>query len=127
MSEISEIKRGVQDSINNIERSIKAYVFEEDNSVYRTVAVELRKLLLDKNAPASFIKKGEKNNKSLFELYYDDGKDILLQSFLNPRENTKKNNLSSQTVTSDLCLTRTGVLQKAMDESNLVNPLKVDR
>ncbi len=121
MSEMFELKRGVQDSINIIKRNIKAYVFEEDNSVYRTVAVELRKLLLDKNAPATFIEKGKKNNKSLFELYYGDGADILLQSFLNPRENTKKTESNSHTVTSAFYLNRVDILHKAIGESNLVS------
>lgn len=121
MSKMIELKRGVQDSINIIKRNIKAYVFEEDNSVYRTVAVELRKLLLDKSASATFIEKGKKNNKSLFELYYGDGTDILLRSFLNPRKNTKKTESNSHTVTSTLYLNRADILHKAMGEKNLIN------
>ena len=81
MSEMFELERGVQDSINNIKRNIKAYLLEKDNSVYRIIAVELRKLLLDKKAPGSFIKKEKRVTKSLFELYYGDGIEILFQSF----------------------------------------------
>ena len=122
MSEMFERKRGVQDSINIIKRNIKAYILEKDNSVYRTIAVELRKLLLDKNAPRTFINKEETGNKSLFELYYGDGTEILLQSFLSPKENTKKTESNNyNTVTSALYLNRIDILRKAMAENNLVN------
>ena len=120
MSKMVELKRGVQDSINIIKRNIKAYVFEEDNSVYRSVAVELRKLLLDKKASASFVEKGKKNNKSLFELYYGDGTEILLRSFLTQQENVKKTEVS-QTVTSALHLDRISILRKAKGDNNLVS------
>ena len=119
MSKMIELKRGVQDSINIIERNIKAYIFEEDNSVYRTVAVELRKLLLDKKASATFVEKGKKN-KSLFELYYGDATDILLQSFLTQQKNIKKPN-TSQVVTSSLHLDRMSILRKAKGDNNLVS------
>lgn len=121
MSKMFEMKRGVQDSINIIKRNIKVHVFEEDNSVYRSVAVELRKLLLDKNASATFIDKGQDNNKSLFELYYGDGTGILLQSFLNPREETKKTESNSYTVTSAFYGNRIDILKKPIGKNNLVS------
>ena len=89
---MNEIERGVQHSISTIRRSIQAYVFERDDSAYRVVAVELRKLLLDTNAAASFVPRSRKKNRmrTLFELQYGNGNNILLRSFMPDPENEEK-------------------------------------
>ena len=88
---MSEIERGVRHSISTIRRSIEAYVFERDDSAYRVVAVELRKLLLDTNAAASFAPRSrkQKRKRNLFELQYGSGKNILLRSFMPDPKNQK--------------------------------------
>ena len=87
-----EFERAVQHSISNIRRSVKAYVFEREDSAYRVVAVELRKLLLDTNAAASFAPRSrtKKRKRSLFELQYGSGKNILLQSFMPEPQEQKR-------------------------------------
>lgn len=89
---MSELERGVLHSISNILRSVQAYVFDGDDSAYRVVAVELRKLLLDTNAANSFAPRGRKGKKkrSLFELHYGNGKNILVRSFMPQQEDKKR-------------------------------------
>lgn len=70
----ADARSRVQRSLDNIHRAVLGYIFEEDRSAYQTVAVELRKLLLDKNAPRSW----DKNTKrqSAFELIFGRRDDI---------------------------------------------------
>ena len=77
------LAESVRHSIAAIERGIKAYVFDGDESAYRVVATELRKLLVDLDAVRSFHKsiKRAKKAKNLFELCYGNSKNILLKSF----------------------------------------------
>ena len=88
---MNEIERGVRHFISNIQRSVNAYVFDGEDSAYRVVAVELRKLLLDTNAAASFAPKGRKRkkNRNLYELHFGSGKYIYLRSFMPEPEDQK--------------------------------------
>lgn len=54
MSTGKDLNSAVADSIANIEMGVGAYVFRDQRAAYRTVAVELRKLLLDPNTARSF-------------------------------------------------------------------------
>lgn len=74
-----ELRSSVGDALANILTGIREYVFNGQRSQYRSVAIELRKLLLDKNSAQSFIGKS-KNPKNLFELAYGHGDRIVLQS-----------------------------------------------
>ena len=123
---MSELARGVDHSIGNIRRSVKAYVFDGDDSAYRVVAVELRKLLLDTNAAASFapkVKKG-KNKRSLFELHYGSGKNILVRSFI-PEQADKESPESNDyvAVSPNIYPNRTDILWTATHGGRLVNLL----
>ncbi len=69
------------DSVAIIRDGIFDYIYGGRPAAYRNVAVELRKLLLDKNAVASFV--GRKNTRApsnLIELAY--GNKVYLRSFL---------------------------------------------
>ena len=81
----SQLISAVRDSLDNIELAVNAYVFGGKHSSYRTVAVELRKLLLDKDAVRSFL--GSTKMHNLFEAVYGKGDRIYLQSFL-PKSGT---------------------------------------
>ena len=120
---MNEMEKRVKHSISNIQRSVKAYVFDKDDSAYLTVAVELRKLLLDNNAAESFIKKerGKKNNKrNLFEIYCGtNGKNIYLKSFLRDSKNTKRAEAKSHiSVTPNIYESRIDILCEAIHGSN---------
>ena len=85
---MSEIERGVQHSISTTRRSVEAYVFERDDSACRVVALELRKLIMDTNAAASFAPRSrkKKRKRSLFELQYgsqDNISDEALDAYRN--------------------------------------------
>lgn len=54
MSTGKDLNSAVADSIANIEMGVTAYVFGGQRAAYRTVATELRKLLLDPNTARSF-------------------------------------------------------------------------
>ena len=77
------LSESVAHSIGTIERGVKEYVFEGDDSAYRRVATELRKLLADQSAVNSFRKSMQraKTARSIFELHYGNGKNIFLRSF----------------------------------------------
>ena len=77
------LAESVRHSISSIEKGIKNYVFHEDGSAYRIVVIELRKLLVDKDAVASFRRsiRRAKSANSVFELQYGNGKNIMLKSF----------------------------------------------
>ncbi|MYB48628.1 MAG: hypothetical protein F4X72_05060 [Dehalococcoidia bacterium] len=120
---MSEIERGVQHSISTIRRSVEAYVFERDDSAYRVVAVELRKLLLDTNAAASFAPKsrGNKNKRSLFELHYGRGKNILVRSFMPDTEDQKRSESEDyMAVSPSIYKSRIDILCGATSGSRLV-------
>ncbi len=51
---LPDLVAAVRDSIDNIKLGVKAYVFDGQRSAYRTVAVELRKLILDADSARSF-------------------------------------------------------------------------
>ncbi|MDE2838167.1 MAG: hypothetical protein OXL97_11775 [Chloroflexota bacterium] len=81
--QVEESKRqlmaAVQDSLKNIDMGVVSYVSGRD-SAYRSVAVELRKLLLDKKAIGSFVRASKPSN--LFELAFGKGDRIYVQSFM---------------------------------------------
>ena len=80
---VDSLAESIQHSIAAIEKGIEAYVFHGDDFAYRHVVMELRKLLLDRNAVSSFRKsiRRAKNSKNLLELHFGKGKNILLKSF----------------------------------------------
>ena len=80
-----QLMSAVRDSLSNIEWAVSSYIFGGNHSVYRTVAVELRKLLLDKDAVRSFL--GSTKLHNLFEAAFGKGDHIYLQSFL-PKSGT---------------------------------------
>ena len=118
---MKEIERGVRHSISNIQRSVNAYVFEREDSAYRVVAVELRKLLLDTNAAASFAAKGRKSkkNKSLFELQFGSGKYLHLRSFIPDPVNQKRAE-DYIAVTPNVYANRIDILCNAMHGGRMV-------
>ena len=121
---MDDLKRGVQHSVSNIVRNVKAYVFEGDDAAYRIVAVELRKLLLDTNAAASFLEKGQskRNKRSLYELYHSSGKNIYLRSFLPIREADSETQLSDyKPVTPAIYGSRVDILYHATHGGRLVD------
>ena len=77
------LAESVEDSSSIIENGIKGYVLEGQESAYRIVATELRKLLLDRNAVSSFKKSisRAKNARCLLELHFGNGRKIFLRSF----------------------------------------------
>ena len=120
---MSEIERGVQHSISIIRRSVEAYVFERDDSAYRVVAVELRKLLLDTNAAASFAPRSrkKKRKRSLFELQYGIGKNILLRSFMpEPQEQERSESEAYMAVSPSIYANRIDILCGATRGGRLV-------
>lgn len=76
-----QLLAAVRESLANIDWSVRSYLVEGKHSLYRTVAVELRKLLLDKDSVRSFLGRGEKRH-NLFEAAFGKGDRIYLQSFL---------------------------------------------
>ena len=118
---MNEIERGVRHSISNMQRSVKAYVFDGEDAAYRVVAVELRKLLLDTNAAASFAPKGRKSkkNKSLYELHFGSGKYIHLRSFMPAPEDQKKAE-NYVTVSPNVYSSRIDILCNAMQGGSMV-------
>ena len=120
---MSEIERGVQHSISTIRRSVEAYVFKRDDSAYRVVAVELRKLLLDTNAAASFAPGRRKKNRkrSLFELKYGSGKNILLRSFMADGESQERSESEEYVAVSPrIYANRIDILNGATRDGRLV-------
>ena len=119
---MSEIERGVKHSISNIQRSVRAYVFDGENSAYRVVAVELRKLLLDTNAAASFATKGRKRkkNRSLYELRFGSGKYIYLRSFM-PDPEDQQGSREYMAVSSNVYTNRIDILRKATHGGRMVS------
>ena len=63
--------------------SANQLLFQQEDFAYRSVITELRKLLVDKEAVASFRRsiRRAKSAKSLLELNYGSGKNIFLKSF----------------------------------------------
>lgn len=68
----------MRDSIDNVKLGVKAYIFDGRRAAYRTVAVELRKLLLDANSARSFGARGKA--PTLFRLAFGRPDKIYLQS-----------------------------------------------
>ncbi len=87
------LAESVGHSISEIERGLKASVFPGKDSAYRDVATELRKLLVDRRATASFQKSipRAKHTEDLLELPYGTGQKIRLQSFCPPRKTATDN------------------------------------
>ena len=71
----------VEDSLANIRLGVELYVGASHRSVYRMVAVELRKLLLDQDSVRSFVGSTQKRC-NLFEAAFGKGDKIYIQSFL---------------------------------------------
>ncbi len=84
MSKGRELQAAVADSISNIRLGVTAYVFHNQRATYRTVAVELRKLLLDANAARSFGAKGKA--PTVLRLAYGRLDRIFLQSLQPKRD-----------------------------------------
>ncbi len=70
----------VRDSIDNVKLGVKAYVFGGQRAAYRTVAVELRKLLLDADSARSFGASGKA--PTLFGLAFGRLDRMYLQSLV---------------------------------------------
>ncbi len=114
------LAESVSHSILIIEKGIKEYVFQEDDSAYRSVATELRKLLMDKDATASFQRsiKQAKSAKNLLELRYGNGRKILLRSFPAVR---KPETDDFMDVTPTVYITRKDLLYCATHGGSLVS------
>ena len=81
-----ELARAFDDAADNLRIAVRTYILDNQRSQYRTVAVQLRILLLDENSARSFVGKGSKSkSKSLLELVYGNQDKILMQSLL-PKE-----------------------------------------
>ena len=121
---MSDIHRGIQHSISTIRRSVEAYVFERDDSAYRVVAVELRKLLLDANSAESFApkkRKKKRRSRSLFELQYGRGENILLRSFMpDPKDQESSESEKYIAVSPNIYADRIDILSEATREGSLV-------
>ena len=108
---IRALSEGVQNSIGSIERGVRAFVFDGVNLTYANVAVELRKLLADRNAVNSYQKDigRARNAKNLFELRFGNMDQIYVGSFaLEPSPD-------SNPVTPPVHYPRIGILQGARD------------
>ena len=79
----------VEDSLANIRLGVESYIWAGHRSVYRMVAVELRKLLLDHDSVRSFVGSTQKS-RNLFEAAFGRDDKVYIQSFLtNSRTVTK--------------------------------------
>ena len=118
-----DLDKRIQLSIDSLRRNIIEYVFEENDSAYLVVAVELRKLLLDVKTEASFEReKGKKTKRSLFETHYGSGKQIYLRSFLSPNESGSDINTDSHVdVNPTIYKSRHDILYNATHGGRLVN------
>ena len=114
------LAESVRHSIGIIEGGIKAYVFQGDESAYRSVSTELRKLLVDKNAVASFRKSiaRAKRAKCLLELHYGNGRHIFLKSFRPLRKPERDDYVD---ITPDVYPVREHILYAATHEGKLVS------
>lgn len=114
------LAESIRHSISIVEKCIKEYIFQEDDSAYRSVATELRKLLMDKNAVASFQNSisRAKNVKNLLELYYGNGRKILLKSFRKVQQLGTDDFID---VTPDVYRTREDLLYYATHGGSLVS------
>lgn len=117
---VDSLAESVRHSISNIERGIRTYVFQDDDSAYRSVATELRKILVDKDGVASFRKsiKRAKSANSLFELHYGNGRKILLRSFVPDRTGETSDYMD---VTPDIYRAREDILYCATHGGKLVS------
>ena len=103
-----------------MKRDIKTYIFDKSDSAYLNVAVQLRRLLFDDDSAASFTK--NKRDKCLFELFYGDGEDMLLQSFRETQADKKRTGTDNYVpVTSNIYSYRPDILFKANQDNNLVS------
>lgn len=118
---MNHLENAVQDSIKNIERSIRAYVFDGENSAYRVVAIELRKLLLDARAAASFnpSHKKKKIRRNVFELHFGKGEFIQLRSFM-PDPDTQEEDNDLIDVMPFAYLNKVDILSRALHYGNMV-------
>ena len=114
------LTESIRHSIAIIEGGIKAYVFQGDESAYRSVATELRKILVDKNAVASFRKSiaRAKRAKCLLELHYGNGRHIFLHSF---RRLGKAERDDYVDITPDIYPVREHILYAATHDGKLVS------
>ncbi len=83
-----ELIAAVRDAIANIKLGVKAYVFDGQRSAYRTVAVELRKLILDADSARSF--DASRKAPTLFGLVFGRLDRIYLQSLLPRRPGSER-------------------------------------
>ncbi len=72
----TELDHAVSDSIENIERGVRDFIFSGQSAAYRNVAVDLAKLLLDRDP---------KEDKPLFGLAFGPLKRLYVQSMKNPK------------------------------------------
>ena len=119
---LSALATSVQDSISIIETGIKEYVFQRHDPAYRQVATELRKLLMDRSAAASYAKSitRARKAKSIFELHHGNGKNILLNSF---RPSTSSSPEEFVNATPNIYKFRGDILHAATHDVKLV-PLR---
>ena len=113
-----ELQKAFWDSIKIITRNVTTYVYEGELNAYISVAVELRKLLLDTNSAGSFGYHG----KTIFEVCVGKPKRILLHSF--DERKAKKGHAFSSTnfrsITPLVYLTKGAIIHAAKNSSHLV-------
>ena len=112
------LAESVARSISNIERGVKAYVFQSDDSAYGPVSTELRKLLLDRNAVASFRRSIGRAHWAacLLELHFGSGEKIFLKSF----RQTPTTPDEYMDITPDVYAIRADILHSATKGGRLV-------
>ena len=115
---VPELQKAYCDSIKIIARNVASYVYEAESTAYQAVAVELRKLLLDKKSAESFGYHG----KTVFEVCVGKPKRVLLHSFDERR--TKKGHAFSSTnfrsITPLVYPKKEAIIHAAKNSSHLV-------
>ena len=114
------LAESVRHSVAAIESGISAYVFQQEDFAYRNVVTELRKLLVDKDAVASFQRsiRRAKSARNLLELNYGSGKRIFLKSFCRTEKFATDDYVD---VTPDVYAVRMDILYAATHGGTLVD------
>ncbi|MCY3853650.1 MAG: hypothetical protein OXF77_00030 [Thaumarchaeota archaeon] len=74
------IEKGVEHSVQAIQKGVVSYIYDNEDLAYKSVATELRKLLID-NCQNNNILRKLKSKRSMFELCYGKCEYIHIQSF----------------------------------------------
>ena len=117
---IAALTEAVGHSISEIQSGIEAYVYQSDDSAYRRVVTELRKLLVDVDAVQSFRKSTSraKGARNLIELHYGNGRNIRLKSFRPSKVGVASDFVD---VTPDTYAFREDILHAATHDATLVS------